>query len=297
MMTMVIHPAYASGPTPEPGSEIDDDLASDMPDDLGDQTALAFDGTYKIHLSESGKSTTSARPEPGYFDRLVITLFDKAGLSTRLSPPEPWKRQLEKSATDPGHVIYPTTRTKAREDHFKWVGPISRTVWNLYGFATTDWQNASFDTVLREASIGVLLGSAREAYLRKSGAQKLVMVPREELLLPMLMAHRVDMIAIGGNILRHYIKAADKLPKIESKLAYRTCYLYVAVSGDVPDRDITTLQRQLDRFKRSGFFIQNRRDHGLSTNAFKPFLRAMLDLDNNGVGCVDLNGHHGDAGH
>ena len=32
------------------------------------------------------------------------------------------------------------------------------------------------------------MGSAREAYLRKRGAQKLIILPREELLLPMLQA-------------------------------------------------------------------------------------------------------------
>ena len=112
----------------------------------------------------------------------------------------------------------------------------------------------------------------------------------------MLLADRVDLIAIGGNVLRHYINAIDisdtpgKLPKIDGALAYRSCYLYAAISGDVPDSDIQKLQQQLDDFKRDGFFVENRRNHGLSTNQSGSFLSAMLDLDNNGVSCVDLNG-------
>lgn len=254
--------------------------------------APEFDGTYQIHLSESPRLRSSTRPEPGYFDTLVIELFKNAGIPANLVPQVPWKRVLELSSKQPGHVIYPTTRTKTREDDFKWVGPISRTIWNLYGFSKGNWQEAGFDQVLKDATIGVLLGSARETYLRQRGAQKLVLVPREELLLPMLLAHRVDLIAIGGNILRHYMDVVENLPKIDGKLAYRSCYLYVAISGNVPDSDIDTLQNQLDRFKRNGFFVENRRNNGLSTNVFKPFLRAMLDLDNNGVSCVDLNGNN-----
>jgi len=120
------------------------------------------------------------------------------------------------------------------------------------------------------------------------------MVPREELLLPMMMADRVDLIAIGGNILRHYLDKVRaeypevSIPDVAGIKPYRTCYLYIAISGDVPQSDITRLQTQLDRFKTNGFFIENRRMHGLSTNLDSAFLKAMLDLDNNGVTCVDL---------
>jgi len=253
-----------------------------------------FDGTYIIHLSESTRVQSSGRPEPGYFDTLAIELFTKAGLDVEIVPQMPWKRQMELAGREVGHVIYPTTRIDHREDVFQWVGPVSRTFWNLFGFVDTGWSDMAFDTLLRDARIGVLMGSAREGYLRDRGAQQLVMVPREELLLPMMMADRVDLIAIGGNILRHYLDKVRaeypevSIPDVAGIKPYRTCYLYIAISGDVPQSDITRLQTQLDRFKTNGFFIENRRMHGLSTNLDSAFLKAMLDLDNNGVTCVDL---------
>ncbi|MBO6806577.1 ABC transporter substrate-binding protein [Thalassospira sp.] len=256
----------------------------------------AFDGTYVIHLSESARAGASGRPEPGYFDNLAIELFTQSGLDIELVPQMPWKRQMEIADREAGHVIYPTTRVDYREDVFKWVGPVSRTIWKLYGFENKGWPDIAFETLLRDARIGVLLGSAREAYLRMRGAEQLVMVPREELLLPMMMADRVDLIAIGGNILRHYIDQARSenpdtpVPDVAGALPYRTCYLYIAISGDVPDRDIAKLQTRLDTFKTNGFFVENRRQNGLSTNLESSFLKAMLDLDNNGVSCVDLNG-------
>jgi polar amino acid transport system substrate-binding protein len=260
---------------------------------LADRT---FDGTYILHLSESARSQSSGRPEPGYFDTLAIELFTKVGLHFEIVPQMPWKRQTELAERETGHVIYPTTRIDHREDIFQWVGPVSRTFWNLYGFADNAWSELAFDTVLRDARIGVLIGSAREGYLRERGAQQLIMVPREELLLPMMMAGRVDLIAIGGNILRHYVEQARAdhpeatIPDVTGIMPYRACYLYIAISGNVPEDDIAKLQKQLDTFKTNGFFVENRRAHGLSANPDSAFLKAMLDLDNNGVSCVDLSG-------
>jgi polar amino acid transport system substrate-binding protein len=263
--------------------------------DQNPSAKAGFDGTYIIHLSENTRVQSSGRPEPGYFDTLTIELFTKAGLDVEIVPQMPWKRQMELAGREVGHVIYPTTRIDHREDVFQWVGPVSRTFWNLYGFENSGWPDKSFDNLLRDARIGVLMGSAREAYLRDRGAKQLIIMPREELLLPMMIAGRVDLIAIGGNILRHYVdqmlleKPDRAVPNVEGAAPYRTCYLYIAISGDVPQSDITRLQTQLDRFKTDGFFIENRQMHGLSTNLDSAFLKAMLDLDNNGVTCVDLD--------
>jgi len=253
-----------------------------------------FVGRYVIHLSENPSVRSSGRPEPGYFDKLVLELFKKAGLQSEIVAQMPWKREMELAGRESGHVIYPTTRSDVREDNFNWVGPVSRAFWKLYGFSKQGWSEMVFKDILAQARIGTLMGSAREAYLRQRGAQHLIAVPREELLLPMLLADRVDLIAIGGNILRHYIAAAkDKetgkgVPDIDGAVTYRSCYLYIAISGDVPANDISRLQTELDRFKTDGFFVENRAAHGLSTDLKSSFLRAMLNLDNNGVGCVDL---------
>lgn len=255
-----------------------------------------FGGRYIIHLSENSRVRSSGRPEPGYFDNLTIELFNKAGLQTEIVAQMPWKRVMELAAREPGHVIYPTTRSEVREDNFKWVGPVSRTIWNLYGFSKQGWSEKSFKNILAKARIGTLMGSAREDYLRQRGAQHIIAVPREELLLPMMLADRVDLIAIGGNILRHYIDDAkdqdrgEGVPDIDGAVPYRSCYLYIAISGDVPVQDMSRLQTGLDGFKTNGFFVENRAAHGLSTNVDGSFLRAMLNLENNGITCVDLNG-------
>ncbi|URK16695.1 transporter substrate-binding domain-containing protein [Thalassospira sp. GO-4] len=276
-----------------PTASFADDVAGTV---QSDEVSAEFDGRYIIHLSENPRVRSSDRPEPGYFDSLAIELFTQAGIYAEIVPQMPWKRQMELAEREAGHVIYPTTRSDDREDKFKWVGPVSRTIWNLYGFEDRNWSDTGFEDILESARIGTLMGSAREAYLRERGAKQIVIVPREELLLPMLLADRIDLIAIGGNVLRHYIDEIEQketganVPKIDGAVSYRSCYLYIAISGDVPDEDILRLQAQLDAFKRNGFFVKNRQTHGLSTNLDGSFLKAMLDLSNNGVRCIDLAG-------
>lgn len=246
---------------------------------------------YTIHRSEGGGDPI--RPEPGYFDDLVVSVFQDAGLPYVIAEQAPWKRVMEQAMQGARHVIYPTTRTADREDSFKWVGPISRTIWNLYGYADAKWQNMPFEEILASARIGVLLGSAREPYLRRRGAQQLVLVPREDLLLPMLQADRVDLIAIGGSVLRHYRDIVDPSAQqrdIDGVLPYRSCFLYMAISNAAPVDEVETLQKSLDKNKKSGQFIELREKHGLSSDTDSAFLRAMLNLDNNGVACLDLFG-------
>ncbi|UKV16972.1 transporter substrate-binding domain-containing protein [Thalassospiraceae bacterium SW-3-3] len=246
---------------------------------------------YTIHRSEGGADPI--RPEPGYFDDLVVSVFQDAGLSYIIAEQAPWKRVMEQAMQGDRHVIYPTTRTADRENRFKWVGPISRTIWNLYGYADAKWQNMPFEEILASARIGVLLGSAREPYLRRRGAQQLVLVPREDLLLPMLQADRVDLIAIGGSVLRHYRDIVDPSAQqrdIDGVLPYRSCFLYMAISKAAPVGEIEALQKSLDKNKQTGQFIELREKHGLSSDTDSAFLRAMLNLDNNGVACLDLFG-------
>ncbi|OSQ31711.1 ABC transporter substrate-binding protein [Thalassospira sp. MCCC 1A03138] len=257
------------------------------------QTDSLIDGelAYTIHESEGGRD--KVRPEPGYFDNLVTTLLKDAGLPYVIAAQAPWKRVIEQALQGNRHVIYPTTRTADRENSFKWVGPISRTIWNLYGYADEKWQDMSFDTILSSARIGILLGSARELYLRERGAQQLVLVPREDLLLPMLHADRVDLIAIGGSVLRQYRDIVDPSAQqrdIDGILPYRSCFLYIAISNAAPIEEIKKLQDSLDKNKISGQFIEFREKHGLSSDTNSAFLRAMLNLDNNGVACIDLFG-------
>lgn len=258
----------------------------------GQATASADEAPYHIYTGyRDGVS-----PESRYFHQLVKEVFVKSGIEFVDVPGAPWKRSYMQTLMGSRYVLFPATRTEDREALFKWVGPISRTVWNLYGLAGNGWAGRKIDDILQNAQIGVTQGSARQHYLEGVGADHVVGVPRDDLLLPMLQAGRVDMIAMGGVPLHRLMVDWDVARQTVVKTAtYRTCYLYIAMSPDSAPEDVASLQASLDDLKRSGRFLDLRRQFGLRVNTKGSFIKSMLDLKNNGVGCVGSAGESADT--
>ncbi|MFH1805712.1 MAG: ABC transporter substrate-binding protein [Pseudomonadota bacterium] len=241
---------------------------------------------YTLHLYEI--DNTGPRPDLAYFDTLARTVFDQAGLP-HIEEKNPWKRAYQATLSGPRQVIYPTTRTPDREDLFAWVGPVSRTVWSLYGLSDGPWRDMPFENVLSQARIGVAMGAAREDYLQQRGVTNLVSVPRQELLVPMLMAQRLDLVALGISHLRADL-ATHNIPanRISSMAVYRICYLYLALSRDTPSDHLDALQKSLNRIKESGEFAKIRQKFGLESDEQGSFMQAMMNRGNDGLGCVDV---------
>ncbi|WP_147252960.1 ABC transporter substrate-binding protein [Thalassospira profundimaris] len=230
------------------------------------------------------------RPEQLFFDAMARNLFEDAGLSFVEQPQQPWKRAYQETIYGPRHVIYPTTRTEDREDKLKWVGPISRTFWNLYSRKNSVWAGRSLAEIFKSARIGVAMGSAREHYLRKRGAQNVVAFARDEQLFAMLNADRVDVLAMGVPSI-DFLTHSSEQPEIDigRLTSYRVCYLYFALSKDSPDTDITDLQNSLEQFYRDGRFLAMRRKFDLNADPESNFIKAITNPENRNVGCKDID--------
>ena len=236
------------------------------------------------------RDVEEGRPEQLFFDALARTVFTDAGLSFIEQPQQPWKRAYQETLYGPRHVVYPTTRIEDRENKLKWVGPISRTVWNLYSLKNSVWENRKIADIFNSARIGVTLGSAREHYLRKRGAKHIVAVARDEQLFAMLNADRIDVLAMGVASIDFLTHDQDQ-PKIDiGRLAsYRVCYLYFALSNDSPNSDVMDLQNSLERLYRNGHFLAMRRKFDLNADPKSEFIQSIIDPKNRQVGCEDID--------
>ncbi|WP_168173691.1 ABC transporter substrate-binding protein [Thalassospira sp. TSL5-1] len=225
-----------------------------------------------------------------FFDAMARKLFEDAGLSFIEQPQQPWKRAYQETIYGPRHVIYPTTRTEEREDKLKWVGPISRTFWNLYSRKNSVWAGRKIADIFKSARIGVTLGSAREHYLRKRGAKNVVAVARDDQLFAMLNANRIDVLAMGFASI-DFLTNDLKQPDIDIGLltSYRVCYLYFALSKDSPNTDVMDLQNSLERFYQDGRFLAMRRKFDLNADPENYFIKAITDPKNRNVGCKDID--------
>ncbi|WP_085578513.1 substrate-binding periplasmic protein [Thalassospira mesophila] len=254
----------------------------------GAQTPPVSAGTpYILHQSYP-QNAEEGRPEQLFFDELVRSLFKNAKLPFIEQLQQPWKRAYQETLYGPRHVVYPTTRTADRENELEWAGPISRTVWNLYGMKHAGWAGRQLADIFASARIGVAMGSAREDYLRSRGAKNIVAVQRDDQLLAMLLADRIDVLAMGASSLGFLTSDAEA--RAVGRLAsYRVCYLYVALSKDSPPGDVAKLQASLDRFYLDGHFLAMRRDFKLNADPHSDFIQSLLHPASHNIGCVDMN--------
>lgn len=246
---------------------------------------------YILHQSYP-KNGEEGRPEQLFFDALTRLLFKKAGLRFTEQVQQPWKRAYQETLYGPRHVLYPTTRTAAREDQLKWVGPISRTVWNLYGIKNAGWAGRKLGDIFASARIGVAMGSAREDYLKLRGAKNIVAVQHDDQLLAMLLSDRLDVVAMGAAPLGAAVSnndVRDGVKDVGRLASYRVCYLYFALSKDSPQSDVAKLQTSLEELYRDGQFLELRRDFSLNADPESDFISSLHDPANHNVGCVDMN--------
>lgn len=79
-----------------------------------------------------------------------------------------WNRAIELARTQPNTCVYETARTPDREARFKWIGPISKGDWGIYGSADKLGKVTRLADI-KDATIGGYLGDALGEYLTAHG--------------------------------------------------------------------------------------------------------------------------------
>ena len=104
----------------------------------------------------------------GRLTHLVRQLFFTANLSEQIEA-KPWARSYTEALTTPNTGLFPVIRTPEREPFFSWIGPILIAKQGLYKLKLrSDIQLSKLGDAKRY-NIGVLLGDARYAFMRKQG--------------------------------------------------------------------------------------------------------------------------------
>lgn len=169
----------------------------------------------------------------------------------------PWKRAYSIMLTEPNVALFPTTRTEARENEAKWVGPLLKVNWVLYAHKDSDITINNLEDAMKVDQICGYLGDAKFTYLEKKGFKNLVARYRSFDCIELLARHRVDLWVSSTNALLWDIEAdRDYLSDIKIVYMIDTKYLYYALSKDTPDEMVNLLQETLDTMKREGAFYK-----------------------------------------
>ncbi len=209
-------------------------------------------GATTLHLTtESAPPSSILRDGKvvGHATEKLELMMKRAGVTVDIDM-LPWQRAYGLALRRPDTCVYDTTRTPEREALFKWVGPIARSDWILYGDAE---RNLKLDTLddAKRYKIATYLGDASEHFLRARGF-KVESVANDALNPAKLLSKRVDLWAATPVRAAMLMARSDATGKIVPLLVYNKVQLWLACNPALPTPLIEQFNSILDEMRRDG---------------------------------------------
>lgn len=166
----------------------------------------------------------------------------------------PWSRSYNLIQKKSGHALFSTTRTEARENLFKWVGPLAPNTWCFYAKKGTGIALNSLEDAKKVGKIGTYKDDACELFLKEKGFTNIDSIINDNFNPKKLVAGRIDLWIIGDVMGMHKAKKQGLEDKITKVLDIKTTQLYIAFSKDTPDDIVNKWQAALDSLKADGTY-------------------------------------------
>ncbi|MCL9782697.1 transporter substrate-binding domain-containing protein [Vibrio sp. S4M6] len=172
----------------------------------------------------------------------------------------PWQRAYRIAETQKNVLLYTMTRTHARENKFKWVGPVAeRTIWMWKLRKRTDIVVHTLEDA-KKYTITAVPQSAGTMYLKSQGFTEKQLNPmhKESLTVAKFIAGRDDLILKPKLAMAYELKKLNKnIELVEPLISLpNSGSYYLAFSLETPDSTITLFQNALDKIKSNGIFDQ-----------------------------------------
>ena len=197
------------------------------------------------YLDENGRPA-------GVTIELVRNLLRRQGLTANIRI-LPWNRAYHMGLTGRNIALLETTRTAAREDLFKWVGPILVVKRIIYARSDYTGTIEKVADLQQAETICVLRGSSNHSHLRDLGLKQIYPVATPSLCLKMLMADRLTLFYSSEIGMEGLLKEQNLSPdSVRATLHLKREYLYIAFSRDVSDAHIASWQKALEEAKADG---------------------------------------------
>lgn len=169
----------------------------------------------------------------------------------------PVPRAYANASNDPDTFIYPLLRTPNREDLFKWVLPLSKSI-TVYAYKLNERSDLVIDTLddLREHSIGTTRNDASHQFLVSNGfteEDSLDLAKKPSNHFKKLRSGRIDFMALSSKGFES-VRKAEKIPQGEIVPAYPLFEVtaYIAASIHTEDRVIEKAQAAFETLVRTG---------------------------------------------
>ncbi|HYC04555.1 MAG TPA: ABC transporter substrate-binding protein [Azospirillaceae bacterium] len=183
----------------------------------------------------------------GIAGELVPMVLKRAGIEYEIRM-LPWRRAYETAQRQPNTCVFAINLTEERRPLFKWVTPVAKGGWTLFG--RQDWtrQVRSLEDI-RDVPVVAQAGSGIEALLVDSGIQ-VVPVTALPTMMPMLANRRADLVAIGATNGPWLARQAGV--ELQPVLRLSTTELGIACSLTTDDRLVDRMHAALRQLRAEG---------------------------------------------
>lgn len=178
---------------------------------------------------------------------VVEQMLKRTGLQASITA-YPWLRAYKMAATNKNTCVFSTTRMPQREALFKWVGPLVKNTWVLYGRHDTKISLSKLEDAM-PLVIGGYRGDAVSVFLTERGF-KVENATNDKQNLRKLNAGRIDLWASG--ILIGPYAAAKQGIKVKPLIFFNHTELYLACNASVPDDAINKMNAAIKAMRDDG---------------------------------------------
>lgn len=165
----------------------------------------------------------------------------------------PWARGYDEVQKNANVALFATTRTEARENLFKWVGPLAEKKWILYKKKGSPIAIKTLDDAKAVKSIGAYKDDAKEQFLKSKGFTNVDSASADNLNIKKLVAGRIDLWITGESDMLDYAKKEGVAPsELEEVFVVDTKKLSIAFSKQTSDDVIKKWQDAYDSMVKDG---------------------------------------------
>jgi len=182
---------------------------------------------------------------------IVRAIRDRLGIESEIKV-YPWARGYKFLETRKNTALFSTTRSKKREELFKWVGPIAEKKIGLFAMKDRKIKLKTLEDA-KDYLIGVQLGGVGMQYLEDRGFKNFDASTTPSANLKKLTGGRNDLwfasnATVAGNCKKLYID----VNAIELVLEIESTYMAIAFNKDTPDGIINQWQETYEELIKEG---------------------------------------------